>query len=132
MRAPHSGAILRSVSPRSEKNMEHRWGERISAAVEVRLIAESSRLNSGVLRDVSISGGFIETEWAVPLWARLHIEIVWLPGSVRERIAACVARVDERGIGVEWQELAPGAVVQMMASRLRPWQAPELQFARSA
>jgi hypothetical protein len=49
-----------------------------------------------VLRKFSISGGYIERERAVPL-VMLHIEIVSLPESVRERIAACVVRVDERG-----------------------------------
>ena len=112
--------------------MEHRWGERVNAAIEVRLIAGSSYVGRGVLRDVSISGGYIETGLRLPLWLCLQVEIVPHPRSPRQRIAACLARQDERGIGVEWQELAPGAIVPILPSRVTPWPDTERWLARSA
>jgi hypothetical protein len=59
--------VARRLSATRGKNVEHRWGERVTAAIEVRLTAGSFCLSRGVLRDVSVSGGYVETRLRVPL-----------------------------------------------------------------
>ena len=39
--------------------MEHRWGQRVPAAIKVKLQGRPGAIGSGYLRDVSISGAFI-------------------------------------------------------------------------
>jgi hypothetical protein len=55
--------------------MEHRWGQRVQVGMNVRLSCLPYAIGSGRLRDVSVSGAFIETNLRIPLLARMQVEI---------------------------------------------------------
>jgi len=95
--------------------MEHRWGERTSIARTVRLSSLPCAIGAGRFRDVSMSGAFVETRLLVPLLACVHIEFD-LPSRPDKRysIPGYVMRQDENGIGIEWIELAPFAVLELL------------------
>lgn len=109
--------------------MEHRWGRRIPMRVPVRLTADSSGPVPGETEDISISGAFVRTTRALPLGGRLEVEIL-IPGRrgrEPELIAAHVTRRTRDGVGIEWCELAPRAVLALLqttdplaARRARP------------
>jgi hypothetical protein len=99
--------------------MEHRWGERISLRLPVRLLTTADASEPGVLRNLSTSGAFIETAGRFPvLWA-LEVE---LPG--RPRVAAFVVRRNTRGIGVEWSETLDVSSWQIVQPHLPPTDRP--------
>lgn len=88
--------------------MEHRWGRRIACGAPARLSVGSSNTGTGQLRDVSLSGAFIETSLELPLFARLTV-------SVREtQVQASVVRREARGVGVEWLETAQRAICPLL------------------
>jgi hypothetical protein len=101
--------------------MEHRWGQRIPLGHLVRLDARPACMAFGVLRDASLSGGYVETAANVPVQARLHLELEWIYWSRAERcrIAAYVVRVDEHGIAVEWCDFAPASIGLLISPHMK-------------
>ena len=97
--------------------MEHRWGQRVPATIKVKLQGRPGAIGSGCLRDVSISGTFVETALRLPLLTRVEIDA----GSQR-RLSCWVVRRNAIGIGVEWCELAPRAVLTLLAQTRLPRQ----------
>jgi hypothetical protein len=77
------------------------------------------------LRNVSVSGAFIKTDLELPLFGLVDVEVQVVDAEIRSGrtlqthvIAACVVRSDRSGIGVEWIELAPSAVIILVAGRV--------------
>jgi PilZ domain len=94
-----------------EASMEHRWGERFSANVAVRLHLGSGIVVKGRLADVSVSGAFVVTETQVPVLSRVFVELGIAssePGA--QLVPAYVMREAPNGIGLEWVELSPSAI----------------------
>ncbi len=97
--------------------MEHRWGQRVPATIKVRLRGRPGAIGSGCLRDVSISGAFVETALRLPLLTRVAIDA----GSQgrasmgSRKLSGWVVRRNAIGIGVEWCEFAPQAVLTLLA-----------------
>jgi len=88
--------------------MEHRWGNRITVDLPVR-IGGAGITGTGMLRNLSVSGAFIET--SLPL-AALTMVRIQIPRGPYGRLEAAdtwgfVVRQDHHGIGVEWCDLAP-------------------------
>jgi ribosomal protein L19 len=97
-----------------EASMEHRWGDRVAIDVPVR-ISSNGATGSGTLRNISVSGAFIET--ALPLSALTMVRIV-IPrspdtGRARADARGFVVRRDRNGIGIEWCERAPMQAVEV-------------------
>jgi hypothetical protein len=93
--------------------MEHRWGNRISVDQPVR-INSAGLSGTGTLRNLSVSGAFIETSLPLSTLAMVRVSI---PRSPRARARAdargFVVRRERDGIGIEWFDLAalePAAV----------------------
>jgi hypothetical protein len=88
--------------------MEHRWGTRVAIDLPVRISTEGLT-GTGVLRNVSASGAFIET--ALPLavltMVRIHIPRDEACGTSHKDAWCFVVRQEARGVGVEWCEAAP-------------------------
>jgi hypothetical protein len=87
--------------------MEHRWGDRITVDHPVR-ISNGAVTGAGLLRNASVSGGFIET--SLPLSGLVTVR-VWIArgagrGRTRREIAGFVVRREPTGFGLEWCELA--------------------------
>jgi hypothetical protein len=98
--------------------MEHRWGQRFEVDILVRVHSRPYAVRTGRLTDVSMSGGFIATNMDLRELRRLQIALV-LPHRFSQAtalISAYVARRHRDGIGVEWCDFAPEAVVQLLRS----------------
>ncbi len=96
--------------------LEHRWGQRVTLEVPVRLYLDDAALGRGLLRNVSISGALIETSLELPVFSNL---VVALPGIGEagpqiQELAACVVRCLPARIAVEWRDMACPAVVALL------------------
>lgn len=111
--------------------MEHRWGQRIPVSLPVRMTAANIEAR-GVLRDVSTSGGFIETGVRLPLLSQLEVSLprAAIDTSEDTLVSAFVVRRTHRGIGVEWSDNAPDGIERLLA--LLPQPAPGAQATHSA
>jgi hypothetical protein len=98
--------------------MEHRWGVRIPLGIKVRLRGGCSCIGTALLRDASVSGGFLETGMRPPILAQLAVEVRFASEAGIEilEIPALVVREDDAGIGVEWQEFTPQAIRLLLPS----------------
>lgn len=98
--------------------MEHRWGQRFEVDILVRVHSRPYTVRTGRLTDVSMSGGFIASSVELRELRRLQIALV-LPHRFSQAtpvISAYVARRQRDGIGVEWCDFAPQAVLQLLRS----------------
>jgi hypothetical protein len=98
--------------------MEHRWGERVGVDIPVRVTGHPFTVRTGRLANLSVSGGFIRAEFDLRLLSRIQIAIEMPQRSKHEApvVAAYVARKFKDGIGIEWCEFAPPAVISMLQS----------------
>jgi len=98
--------------------MEHRWGQRFEVDILVRVHSRPYAVRAARLTDVSMSGGFIATSMDLRELRRLQIALV-VPhrfSQATPMISAYVARRHRDGIGVEWCDFAPQAVVELLRS----------------
>ena len=66
----------------------------------------------GILRDASVSGAFFSTAAPMPLLACVHVRF----GPRSAGVEAYLVRRAPDGFGLEWADLAPAAVVQLLAT----------------
>ena len=80
----------------------------MAADVWVRLSSNGPEIGMGSIANASISGAFLETSVQLPVNANITLEPISSAGGAFEdvKIAARVARVDRRGLGIEWRVLA--------------------------
>jgi hypothetical protein len=83
--------------------MEHRWGNRFEVDVPAELWTADGMAASGTVRAASLSGALVETELKPPVLSRVSLKP---RADASGWLEACVVRVDERAIAVEW--LDPG------------------------
>lgn len=83
--------------------MEHRWGNRFDVEVPAELWTADGLAASGTVRAASLSGALVETDLKPPVLSRLSLKP---RAGAAGWLEACVVRVDERTIAVEW--LDPG------------------------
>jgi hypothetical protein len=101
------------VSPR-RLPMEHRWGQRAPCGSRVRLPTGAGICGAGRLRDVSMSGAFLETALELPLFGRVTVAVVrGDPGHEIEAIGS-VVRKEPGGVGIEWCETLPGSICALL------------------
>jgi hypothetical protein len=96
--------------------MEHRWGERLEVDLAVRLGSRPYAVRTGRLIDVSVSGANIAIGADLRVLSRVQVALV-LPGRFAHAtpvISAYVTRRHRDGVGVEWFEFAPQAVVELL------------------
>lgn len=85
--------------------MEHRWGRRQSTDLKVSFVWRS-KIGSGRLSNVSITGAFLETKAHLRLLSVLTLLIA--PRSRNgsgDGMTAFVVRQDSAGVGLEWCEV---------------------------
>jgi hypothetical protein len=93
-----------------------RWGQRIELDIPVRVAAHASPTIHGRLKNLSLSGAFIEAEHELRLHAHIEVSIK-LPETGRSaRVMARVTREVEGAIGLEWCEFAPSAIKDLLGS----------------
>lgn len=96
--------------------MEHRWGNRTLVNLPV-WISGVGVFGAGILRDVSISGAFLETSLSLASLKMVRVEV---RDRRRQGMAAAagwgfVVRHDANGIGIEWCDPVPVALQSDMA-----------------
>ena len=65
------------------------------------------------MRDISMTGGFLETELPLHLYTQLRLAVLANDGSQHELdFPAVVVRCDTDGVGVEWCDPSPGRICQ--------------------
>jgi hypothetical protein len=97
--------------------MEHRWGQRFTVDLAVRVAGKPYNVRMGRLVDLSASGAYIQVAAGLRLLSRVQLAITSLPhrhAHPTPMIAAFVARTSRDGIGVEWCDYAPQAVVELL------------------
>jgi len=97
--------------------MEHRLGTRHAIDLDVYLRTWGSTVSArGRLRDLSVSGAFVATQ--LPCKPLLHVAVQIVPaGQTRRNSVASeglIVRLGDDGIGVEWDELQPQLLSQLM------------------
>jgi hypothetical protein len=85
-------------------HMEHRWGIRVDLHVPAELRTADGNSTDGIVKNASVSGAFVETVTKLPLLSRIAVN---LPARGGEGLDACVVRIEDRGLAVEW--LDPGS-----------------------
>jgi hypothetical protein len=112
--------------------MEHRWGVRKSCRIRVRILVDDKELATARLRDVSLTGAFLEAAASMPLLGRF--ELATIPDEARSphetRIYASVVRHAHDGVGVEWCEPAAGSICALLGCKTRCTEAPCLDAPR--
>jgi hypothetical protein len=99
----------------SPEFMEHRWGQRRSCVARVCITAAAGLAGYGRLRNVSMSGAFLETALPLPLFAQIAIAVLHDDGA-RHRVefTATVVRSDPGGFGIEWNETTDGPICRLL------------------
>lgn len=100
--------------------MEHRWGVRRPCRARVCLSCGGGVTGTGTLRDVSISGAFLETALSLPLFCQ--VAIVAHHDDDPEHVAevnAAVVRREGDGVGIEWCEAVTGSICARLGCTLR-------------
>jgi hypothetical protein len=92
-----------------------RRSRRAAADIPVEVAADGSPTIHGHLKDLSLSGALVTTDFALRLDAYIEITIKE-KGHGAVRVMARVTRNLEGGVGVEWCEYAPSAVTDLLRS----------------
>jgi hypothetical protein len=98
--------------------VEHRRGQRMAAAMWVRLSNSGAEIGMGSIANVSISGAFLETSLQLPVNSTITLEPISSAGDALQgvKLAARVARVDKRGLGLEWRVLATQETLALLTA----------------
>ena len=101
--------------------MEHRWGSRFESGIAAGLRPDDGLLTvQGVVRNVSLSGAYVETAMPAVVFSRLYVRPL---SDTAHWMAAYIVRADERGVAVEW--VHPGMAAVRSWLPLRAWQQVE-------
>jgi len=102
--------------------MEHRWGQRLSTSIPVRIRCPQSPDRGcrclGCLQNVSTSGALVRTELGIQPAARIVIETLTPAlGLASRELPACVVRADRGQLAVEWMDLASTGIAAVLTER---------------
>lgn len=109
---------LEQATPTRVRNpafMEHRWGQRVALGLPVHV--EAGRTTAlGILRDASISGGYIESILEPALFTSLSMIVLVGTGEARRAVELpCnVTRRGRDGFGVEWRDMACAPLLALL------------------
>jgi hypothetical protein len=96
--------------------MEHRWGSRVRADVEVELFAFPASAGWGRIRDISTSGCFVETPIVIAPLTRVRMRL-FASGFTKDEevlIHATVVRQTAAGLGAEWTDWNIEAIARLV------------------
>jgi hypothetical protein len=84
----------------------------------VRLSSSGTEIGMGSLANASISGAFLETKIQLPVHARITLEPAASAGVAVAglKLEARVARVDSRGLGLEWRVMATPRILALLTA----------------
>jgi hypothetical protein len=96
--------------------MEHRWGKRLTVDLAIRVAGRPYNVRQARLLDLSASGGYLKVSGDLRLLSRIQIALAF-PSRLTHptpMVAAYVTRKGKDGVGVEWCEYAPRAVLELL------------------
>jgi hypothetical protein len=103
----------------SHANMEHRWGVRRPCRARVHVSAGAGVAGMARLRNISMSGAFLETALALPLFSPVAIAVLRNDGSRHAvEFSATVIRAEPGGVGIEWCVTADGSICSQLGCAL--------------
>ena len=110
-----------NIEPRQARThlMEHRFGRRIRCEARVRLCAAGAIVGDARIRDVSISGAFIETTMNLPLFAPIEVTVKREDGVAETCLLGAVVRKNSSGIAVEWADALAGPLCPLLGCASR-------------
>jgi hypothetical protein len=95
---------------------ERRWAQRIELDIPVQVAAHASPTIHGHLKNLSLSGALLEADHELRLHSHIEVSIK-LPETGRSvGVMARVTRELEGAIGLEWCEVAPSAIKDLLQS----------------
>ena len=97
--------------------MEHRWGRRKSCRAGVWITAGPGVSGIGRMRDVSISGAYVETQLNLPSSGVITLTVANPDRSPGEHVLASIVRRDREGAGIEWCETPALPICRMLGCR---------------
>jgi hypothetical protein len=82
----------------------------------VRLSSSGAEIGMGNIVNASVSGAFLETRIQLPLHSSIKLEPAGSAGVALEglRLDARVARIDDRGLGIEWRALITPKILALL------------------
>ena len=88
----------------------------MAAAMWVRLSSSGAELGMANIANASTSGAFLETRLQLPVNSTITLEPISTAGAALEgvKLAARVARVDRRGLGIEWRVMATQQILALL------------------
>lgn len=95
--------------------MEHRWGQRVALGLPVTI--QAGRTTAlGILRDASISGGFVESVLEPAMFTNVSVIVLVGSGETRRAVElpCSVARRSADGFGVEWRDMACAPLLALL------------------
>jgi hypothetical protein len=100
---------------RSLIDAEHRWGARIRVSIPVHVTSPSTTDFDGRIKNLSLSGALMTTNFALPLNSRIEVTLELPPPLLGDAvITAHVARRVNGEVGIEWCQFAPNAVKDLL------------------
>jgi hypothetical protein len=109
-----------TATSRSIPYMEHRWGMRRPCRARVCISAGAGIAGTGRLRNVSMSGAFLETALPLPLSSQVEVAVLRDDGSRHVvEFTATVVRAEPGGVGLEWCETASGSICSLLGCNLQ-------------
>lgn len=98
--------------------MEHRWGERVRVNLPVYVSAGAFPGFDGCLKNLSLSGALVKSDWDLRLHSLIEVHIKLPPSPRVDIVKAQVSRKHKEGVGIEWCEFAPTIIKDLLRSEL--------------
>jgi hypothetical protein len=105
-------SAMNTLKTRQRPIMEHRWGERVTLDLPVRLELAGELLAHGRIHNASISGAWLTANTSFPAFAA--VEVVLRTPAGRVALPACVVRRAQEGFAVEWRDMACEPLIAML------------------
>jgi len=101
--------------------MEHRFDQRVSTQVRVRIGVSPQSVSTGQLRNLSVSGAFVQTSVrpARTGSVRVYFDEQHSRGSMKFELDAYLVRSTPDGLGLEWAD-SESAILLALLSVLEP------------
>jgi hypothetical protein len=98
--------------------MEHRFGHRVSTQLRVGIGVSSQSHSTGRLRNVSVSGAFVQTHLRPPSIVRLRVyfDEQHSHGSFKFGLDAYLVRSTPEGLGLEWMDSEPAILLALLSA----------------
>ncbi len=101
--------------------MEHRFGQRVSTQLRVALEVSPDGINTGRLRNLSVSGAFVQTTLLPGTMGRVRVyfDEQHSRGSLKFGLDAYLVRSTPEVLGLEWAD-SESAILLALLSVLEP------------